>query len=156
MRVQDQLKDAVRAELAPLTGGVSAAIGKLTTFAYPPAVTRLDFEIFPDSGFPVRVFFMDADNCEYFTFVEGRATYPSPIAPELFELDHAAAKTLVNTFLDMDEGLPVYEIIAETIIAWFAECWKASASAAFALDAAIALHDSRDSFDLRQQRRVRR
>ncbi|MGI0035819.1 MAG: hypothetical protein ACRD98_08115, partial [Nitrososphaera sp.] len=118
--------DLVRQHLAKLEARLVAALRSLISHNYPPEVFALSFEVFSDtftSGFPARAFFMDRTNCEYFLYVNGEATYPSPIDPWLLDIDSTYPAEIEDDFLSRDPDLNTWDIATSEFISWFSECW---------------------------------
>lgn len=141
-------KSFVADRLEPLTPKVCEALQALISQPYPPEVSSLDFELFPDGftdGFPARVFFMDANNCEFFVSVEGHPRYPSDVDPGLVEIDHVYSVEEEEAFLarpgcDAIED-ELWDLSTETFMNWFARCWLEVGGQGFRLNASIMVHD---------------
>jgi hypothetical protein len=100
--LEKEFRGRVRQHLAKLEARLVAALSSLIGHSYPMEVFALSFEVFSNSfteGFPARAFFMDRTNCEYFLYVNGEATYPSPIDPELLDIDSTYPEELEDDFL---------------------------------------------------------
>jgi hypothetical protein len=66
-----------------------AVLRQLVEHEYPKEVVSIDFEVFTygfTEGFPVRAFFMDSTNSEYFVAIDGSYRYPSPVDPDLLHI----------------------------------------------------------------------
>lgn len=114
-------------------------------------MVSLEFEIFADGfiqGFPVRAFFMDAGNSEHFVYVNGEAQYPSPVEPELLEIEHVYPYELEEKYVNEDEDFDPWSIAIDELIQWFSECWKEMGGESFQLKANIASHDNDEVYNL--------
>ena len=154
MSVADEFKLRVTEHLEEHTDKLVDLLKHLVSFPHVPEVRSLDFEVFCDSftdRFPVRVYFMDADNCEYFIYENGKATYPCDVDPDLLGLDGAYGSELEEEFEERDPDLDIYTIAGEALIPWFARCWLAAGGADFPREAFIGLHDGLECFDLVKQ-----
>src|SRR5262245_28929592 len=110
--LKEEFRGVVRQHLAKLDARLVATLRSLIGHNYPPEVFALSFEIFSDSftsQFPARVFFMDRMNCEYFLYVNGEATYPSPIAPEILDIDRIYAEEVEDAFLSRGSDLNTWD-----------------------------------------------
>src|SRR5688500_9841923 len=88
--MEDRFRQVVRESLSRIENALVPVLGQLATYVYPDEVKVIDFEVFSDafsSQFPATAFFLDEANCEHFVEVDGKATYPSPVDPELFQID---------------------------------------------------------------------
>jgi hypothetical protein len=153
--IKEQFQEEVREYLDRLTDRIVPVLKQLVEYSYVPAVKSLDFEVFCDSfayAFPVRAFFMDEDNSEYFIYVDGKAQYPCPVDPGLLEIEGVYPAELEEMYFQQDEDLDIFTIAGETLIDWFAECWKEAGGLSFPLQAHIALHDDVRAFDLVNQK----
>ncbi len=152
--VKEQFQEEVRNHLDKLTDQLVPVLKQLVEYSYVPEVKSLDFEVFCDGfteGFPVRAFFMDEENCEYFIYVDGQAQYPGAIDPDLLEIESVYTVDLEEKYLEQDEDLDTFTAAGELLITWFAECWKKAGGLSFPLQARIALHDDTRAFDLVHQ-----
>ena len=143
---------AVREHLAKLDSLLVEALSLLVEHRYPPQVFALSFEVFSDgftSRFPVRAFFMDKSNTEYFVVADGLATYPSPIDPDLLAVRCVYPLELEEDAFQAEPELDTWQIATDELIPWFALCWQQAGGAAFQIEATIASHDSSREFDLR-------
>jgi hypothetical protein len=149
--LEKEFRGRVRRHFAKLEPTLVVALRSLIGHSYPAEVFALSFEVFSDSfteGFPARAFFMDRINCEYFLYVNGEATYPSPIDPELLDIDSTYPEELEDDFLSRDPDLNTWDIATSEFILWFSECWDKAGGARFSLVATIADHDSAEEFNL--------
>ena len=90
MSFEQEFTEKVDGYLAKLTDKLQPILKQLIEHDYPQEVATLAFEVFVDrfsSQFPVRVFFMDKDNTEYFVELDGKAAYPAPVNPNLLDID---------------------------------------------------------------------
>lgn len=140
----------VRSHLDDLSGQLVPVLKKLISYSYPEKVFTLSFEIFPDSftsQFPVRVFFMDNENCEHFEYIDGVAQYPSPVDPELLDVDKVYPDEVEEAFEGYEE-LDLWTLAAAETALWFYDCWKKAGGKRFGLGATIADHDSPEELNL--------
>lgn len=71
MEIEQEFREGVKGCLVQLTDKVIPLLQKLIRHDYPDEVVSLDFEVFTDGftqEFPVRAFFMDSDNTEFFLY----------------------------------------------------------------------------------------
>jgi hypothetical protein len=150
--VDERFKAAVTERLVVLDVSIVPILEALIRHPYPPEVVAVDFEVFSDGftqSFPVRAFFMDADRSEYFVYVDGEATYPSPVDPGLLDLPAGVfGEDLEAPFLAEDPRLDTFGLAGEALINWFARRWSAAGGASFSRQASIGLHDDSETFDL--------
>lgn len=149
--LKEEFRGLVRQHLTKLDARLVAALRSLISYNYPTEVFALSFEVFNDSfdsQFPARAFFMDRANCEFFLYVNGEATYPSPIDPELLDIDYIYPEEIEDGFLSRDPNLDTWDIATSEFIAWFSECWGKAGGERFSLFATIAEHDSPEEFNL--------
>ena len=114
-------------------------------------MVSLEFEVFVDGftqGFPVRAFFINIDNSEYFVDVDGKVQYPSLVDPSLLEIEHVYPYELEKEYRNKDEDIDLYTIATEELIKWFAECWNELGTESFRLRANIASHDYNNAYNL--------
>lgn len=151
MSFEQEFTEKVGGYLAKLTDELQPILKQLIEHDYPQEVVTLAFEVFVDrfsSQFPVRVFFMDKDNTEYFVELDGKATYPSPVNPSLLDIDHVYPDEFEEEYIDKDEDLDPWQIATNALIEWFSTCWIAAGGQSFKLNANIAPHDSHYEFNL--------
>src|SRR5262245_62531141 len=99
--LSDRFQAQVVAHLEPLTDKLIAVLGRLVGYPHVPEVDILEFEVFCDGFtqmFPVRAFFLDSQNCEYFIYRDGKAHYPCDVDPGLLELEQVYPATLEDEF----------------------------------------------------------
>lgn len=152
--VSRQFKATVRSHLDAHASDLVAVLGKLIQHPFVPEVRCVDFEVFCDgftSGFPVRAFFLDEDNTEYFVDVGGEPTYPCSVPPELLEIDGIYPQEVEERVYAVDPDLDYMTLAGQVAVAWFAECWKQAGGLQFPLRATIGLHDDSPRFDLVRQ-----
>lgn len=145
-------RKSVRNGLAKLDTEIASALSSLIAHEYPDEVFALSFEVFSDgftSGFPVRAFFMDRTNTEYFVMEDGKANYPSPVDPELIETECVYPEELEDELEVSSPDLDAWEIATDELIQWFGKHWQRSGGSAFPLIATIASHDSSREFNLK-------
>ena len=159
MSIEEEFKEKVAEHINRLTDDLMPVLKKLIKYDYPKEVDTLAFEIFVDgftSEFPVRAFFMDEDNSEYFIMVNGKAEYPSPVDPDLIKIDYVYPYKLEKEYTNKDETLDPWHIATNELIEWFSKCWLASGGKNFKLKTNIAPHDSNHEFDLKENKWVER
>ena len=141
----EEFKTKLLEGLYPLQTSLIAALKQIIEHRYPPEVVAVAFEVFPDTWsrrFPARAFFLDGSNNEHFIYVNGEATYPSPIDPGILDAPHIITSEYENSILARDPTLDTVSIGADEFIAWFALCWGKAGGTRFRLHATIADHDS--------------
>jgi hypothetical protein len=151
MSIEQEFKEQVIEHLEKLSDHLKPVLKELIEYDYPDEVDTLAFEIFVDgfsSEFPVRAFFMDKDNSEYFIYIDGKAEYPSPVDPDLLKIDQVYPYELEEEYTNKDESLDPWQIATNELIEWFSKCWQAAGGKTFKLKANIAPHDSNHEFDL--------
>ncbi len=124
---------------------------QLVNYSFPAEVVSLDFEVFPESftsGFPVRAFFMDAHNCEFFSYDGDKAQYPSPVDPGLLRIERVYEPGLEESLLANDPDADDYTLAGRALIPWFSRCWVDAGGLQFDRQARIGVHDDSESFDL--------
>lgn len=148
---EQAFQSQVRACLAPHRDHLSEVLGRLIQHRYPPEVAAIDFEVFSDgftTGFPVRAFFLDRYNNEFFQFIGGKAVYPCPVDPGLLELDYVYPEELEDELTSASpEGDP-WHLATEEFLVWFRSCWLSAGGNGFCLRATIAHHDSTEELNL--------
>jgi hypothetical protein len=153
MNIEEEFRENVAEHINRLTDDLVPVLKKLIEHDYPKEVETLAFEIFVDgfsSEFPVRVFFMDKDNSEYFIMNEGKAEYPSPVDPDLLDLDYVYPYELEEEYTSRDESLDPWNVATNELIEWFSKCWLSAGGKSFKLKASIAPHDSNHEFNLKE------
>ena len=151
---EHEFQDRVRQALEPHSSALVAVLHKLVAFEYPSGVASIDFEVFPEaftSGFPVRAFFVDAQNTEFFLYEAGHAQYPSPVDPGLLEIDHVYEIALEAALAASRPDSDPYTLAGRALIPWFSRCWTEAGGLRFARRAQIGLHDDLEAYDLVQQ-----
>lgn len=132
-----------------------AVLRQLVAHDYPPDVASVDFEVFPDgftSGFPVRAFFMDDSNSEFFVIEDGEARCPSSVDPGLLDISRVYEDSLEAELEGAVPDADSFTLAAEAVIPWFARCWAAAGGREFTRRAGISLHDDVRRYDLVQDR----
>ena len=127
---------------------------QIIEYDYPPEVASVDFEVFVDGftqGFPVRAFFMDESNSEFFVLKDGEAIYPSPVDPGLLDISRVYDDSLEEQLLAARSDADSYTLVGQALIPWFAYCWATAGGAGFLRRSGINLHDDLAVFDLVQQ-----
>lgn len=151
MSIEQEFKEKVIAHLEDLSEMLKPILKALIEYDYPKEVDTLAFEIFDDgfsSGFPVHVFFMDKNNSEHFIYVDGKAEYPSPVDPDLLNIEYVYPYELEEEYTSKDELFDPWHIATNEMIEWFSECWRSAGGQTFKLKANIAPHDSIHEFNL--------
>jgi hypothetical protein len=137
--------------LSSHTEALIHVLRQLVRHPYPPEVVHLAFEVFTDgfrSGFPVRVFFIDAENNEFFLYEDGEAKYPSSVDPGLLDIPSVYGEELEKELEEDDPEADFYTLAGEALVPWFSDCWQAAGGAGFSRAASIRLHDDVKFFDL--------
>lgn len=129
------------------------ALEHLIRYDYPQEVHALSFEVFPDSfagSFPARVFFMDASNNEFFVYIDGKAQYPSPIDPEILNIDGIYTGEEEDDIIEQCPSIEdkLWDIASREFIKWFSACWDKAGGQEFSRAATIACHDSDEELNL--------
>ena len=141
----------VRSSLVELDALLIPVLGALVSHQYPREIAALDFEIFSDgftSGFPVRAFFLDSRNSEFFVYFDGQATYPSPVDPALISIDCVYPVELEEQLEAESPGSDPWHIATKELLEWFVSCWQKAGGQRFPLAATIAHHDSSSELNL--------
>jgi hypothetical protein len=144
-------KEDVRSSLSRLDGQLIPVLEALVRHQYPPQVVALQFEVFSDGftcEFPVRAFFVDSKNCEFFLYVDGEATYPSPVDPGLLEIDCVYPVALEEKLESESPDSDAWRLATEELFSWFLSCWQNAGGREFPLGATISRHDFRSELDL--------
>ncbi|MEH6494089.1 hypothetical protein [Halopseudomonas sp.] len=147
-----EFKNGVESCLEALDSSIAPVLAQLVSHRYPPEVAGIEFEIFVDEftqGFPVRAFFLDLNNTEFFLYSAGRAEYPSPVDPELLNIPCVYPQEFEDTFTDDDEDFDPWSHATKALIGWFSKKWHDAGGADFGLRATIAAHDSAQEFNLK-------
>jgi hypothetical protein len=151
MDKETKFREGVIEHLNVYNGDIEEVLSQLLKHDYPSEVKSLDFEIFVDgfsNEFPVRAFFMDEDNSEFFIYKNGIAEYPSPVDPSLLNIPYVYSDDFENQFTENDDDFDPWSLATEELINWFSERWLAIGGASFKLNATIAPHDTIHVFDL--------
>ena len=151
MNIEQEFSAKVQEHLQALTASINPVLKELIEYNYPKEVVSLEFEIFADGftqGFPVRAFFMNANDSEHFVYVNGEAQYPSPVEPELLEIEHVYPYELEEKYINQDEDFDPWSIAIDKLIQWFSECWREMGGELFQLKANIAPHDNNQAYNL--------
>jgi hypothetical protein len=141
--------------LAPHGDALVSVLRHLVRHTYPREVESLAFEVFPDGftqGFPVRAFFLDANNTEFFVYENGEARYPSPVDLGLLNLERVYSHELEREIEAAVPDADYFTLAGEAFVAWFAKCWVNAGGLDRDLAANIRLHDDLRFYDLRSQR----
>lgn len=151
MTKEQEFRSGVRSLLENLDQDIEPVLVKLIAHSYPQEVVSIDFEIFTDGftqEFPVRAFFMDSSNSEFFVYVNGKAEYPSPVDPGLLNIPHVYPEEFEDAFTESDGEFDPWHHATEVLIDWFSEQWLKAGGSTFRLKATIAPHDSAHEFNL--------
>ena len=148
---EQEFQQLVRAGLAALDADLTRALASLVRHEYPTEVLALDFEVFSDGftrGFPVRAFFLDHQNSEFFIYVDGQATYPSPVDPGLLEIDCVYPEEIEEALTSASPESDPWHIATAELFDWFLACWRKAGGNSFRLLATLAHHDSSTELNL--------
>ena len=148
---EQKFQRLVRASLAALEPSLTPVLASLIGHKYPSEVVALDFEVFSDeftSGFPVRVFFLDRRNTEFFVWVDGKATYPSPVDPGLLDIDCVYPEEIEEELTIASPESDPWHIATNELFDWFMNCWRKAGGNNFRFAASIAHHDSTTELNL--------
>lgn len=151
MSIEQEFREKFQEHLDKLSLDIKLVLKELIEYSYPKEVVSLDFEIFADGftqGFPVRAFFMDSSNAEHFIYVDGQAKYPSPVDPELLDIEHVYPYEFEEQYTSQDDEFEPWGIATDELIKWFSECWKEMGGESFQLKANIAHHDNDQAYNL--------
>jgi hypothetical protein len=152
MSLENEFRSEVRPYLEKLTNELVPLLSQLVTYDYPKEVEALVFEVFYSGftrGFPVRVFFVDDEDSEFFVYENGEAQYPSPVDPGLLKIKQVYPYELEEQFSSRDEELDTYTQASVELIDWFAKCWNQAGGKHFSRTALITIHDDTKVLDLR-------
>ncbi len=152
LTIENEFRTKLRDGLRRIEAALIEALKQIIDYKYPPEVFAVCFEVFPDSwsnSFPVRTFFLDASNNEHFVYVDGEATYPSPIDPGLIEVSEILPYEFEISIRERDPGFDYFTASADEFIAWFAPCWNRAGGIDFPLLATVADHDSDRELNLK-------
>ena len=122
MSIEQEFREKVAGCLNALSVDIEPVLKALIEYEYPKEVVSLEFEVFVDGftqEFPVRAFFMDSDNSEYFVYVNGKAEYPSPVDPGLLKIDHVYPYELEEEYTTKDDTLDPWSIATNELVEWF-------------------------------------
>ena len=156
---EDHFQRLVRASLTALEAELTPVLGALIRYKYPDEVAAIDFEVFSDqftSGFPVRVFFLDRSNTEFFVDVGGKATYPSPVDPGLLQIDCVYPAEIEEELVAGNPNCDPWQIATAELIPWFVACWNKAGGSGFGMAATLAHHDSSTEVNLLSGKTQRR
>lgn len=151
MSIEQEFREKVQEYLDNLSRDIKPVLRELIEYDYPKEVVSLEFEVFVDGftqGFPVRTFFMDANNSEHFVYANGEAQYPSPVDPELLEIEHVYTYELEEQYTSQDDELEPLSVATDELIIWFSRCWREVGGESFKLKANIAPHDNDQAYNL--------
>jgi hypothetical protein len=152
--IEQKFRQSVCEHLTKLDAQLIEVLASLIQYHYPPQVFAICFEVFTDGftqEFPVRAFFMDHSNSEYFIVQDGEYRYPSPVDPGLLELDYVYPQALEDEFIAATD-LDAWEIATDELIYWFAQHWQQNGGTKFPLVATISTHDAAQEFNLKSQK----
>jgi hypothetical protein len=146
-----EFRRLVRARLGELDESLTRVLEKLITHKYPNEVVAVDFELFSDgftSGFPVRAYLVDQTNSEFFVCQNGREEYPSPVDPELLEIECVYPDEAEDQLTSADPEADPWHLASCEFFEWFLACWRKAGGRYFPLAATIAHHDSSTEINL--------
>jgi hypothetical protein len=89
--------------------------------------------------FPIRAFYMDNDNREVVTYVNGKAEYPSPVDPGLLDIPYVYPVELENSLVSECKEANSWGVAAEVMIEWFSKSWLSLGGDKFSLKATYLL-----------------
>ena len=87
---------------------------------------------------------MDAENSEFFLHVDGKASYPSPVDPDLLKIDHIYAAEEEEAFEDETGELDMWVVASDETIKWLSSCWMTAGGDRLPIRATIGVHDEND------------
>jgi hypothetical protein len=137
------------------TSALVPVLRQLINHEYPSEVVAVVFEVFAEdftSGFPVRAFFVDHKNSEFFLFERGEARYPCPVDPGLLDIPSVYDRSIEEEVLAANHEADSYTLAGKALIPWFAACWLAAGGSSFGRQATINLHDDAEVYDLVERR----
>ena len=152
MSAQKEFEREVDTHLQRLNDDIEDVLRQLIEQDYPEAVKGLAFEVFPDSftsEFPVKVFFMDKYNAQYFVFDQGKPEVPSDVPPELLDIDEVYPYELEDEYELKADDFDPWDVATHALIQWFSTRWQAAGGDKFALNACITPTDTMDDFNLK-------
>jgi hypothetical protein len=148
---ESDFRNEIRARLLQIEEKLIDVMHKIIAYQYPAEVHAIDFEVFTNSftlQFPARAFFLDKSNTEYFIYANGKAAYPSPVDPDLLEVENIYSEELEELFTIANPDADPWHIATSEFLPWFVSCWAKAGGDKFSLRASIALHDSSWEIDL--------
>lgn len=151
MNKEKEFRAGVRRYLDALDQSITPILSQLIAYRYPTEVVAIHFEVFGyefTRGFPVRAFFIDSSNSEFFVYVDGKAEYPSPVDPGLISISGVYPLEFEDPFIELDE-FDAWRVATEVLIGWFSEKWLSAGGANFELRATIAPHGGPNEFNLK-------
>ncbi|MGD0383912.1 MAG: hypothetical protein ABSA77_10345 [Thermoguttaceae bacterium] len=152
--VAQRFQDGVLSYLEPLTEKLINVLHRLIEYPFVPEVSCLAFEVFYDSFsefFPIRVFFLDEFNNEYFIHVNGQAEYPCDVNPGLLDIPSVYPHEFIKQFCAEDPNIDYFTLSSKALIPWFSKCWHIAGGGNFQRKAIIRIHDGSQYFDLIEQ-----
>jgi hypothetical protein len=153
MSIENEFRSEVRPHLERLTNDLVPILTQLVNYDFPREVVAIAFEVFYDgftSGFPVRAFFVDEDNSEFFVFDGDEANYPSPVDPGLLDIEQVYPEALDEKY-SRDDEFDIYTLASMELIDWFSGCWSKAGGKLFSRAAIISIHDDTQVFDLKTE-----
>lgn len=150
----DSYQQWIMGVLNRLSPALESQIRTILSYRFHPRVVLLDVEVFPDGlreGLPMRMFLIDAQNCE--TFHDDPAYFlPSSIG-FLDEITEVIPTNEVDRRSRYEAaGIDTVEIEMAALIDWFIACWMRAGGQQSTRPAYICRHDERESFDLRRMK----
>lgn len=153
MSIESKFRSEVRTHLQNFTNDLVPVLTQLVNYDFPREVAAIAFEVFYDGftrGFPVRAFFVDEDNSEFFVFDGDQASYPSPVDPGLLNIEQVYPETFENKYSQYEQ-LDTYTLASLELIDWFTGCWNNAGGKHFSRVAVISIHDDTQVFDLKTE-----
>ncbi len=147
----DSYKRWIRSQLDRLSPALEQQLRTILSARFHPRVVLLDTEVFPDGlryGIPMRMFQIDAHNCEVFH------DDPAYLLPSSIGILEEIPEVIPHAESDRQQryeeaGVDTSQIESATLLEWFAACWVAAGGQQCPLPAYVCYHDDRESFDLR-------
>jgi hypothetical protein len=152
--VEYRFRAGVRDHLAVLSDELTHVLRQLVEYPFPEEVQTLWFEVFLDGfteEFPIRVFFLDADDNEYFVEKDGKSEYPCDVDPDLISTEGVFTREFEESFTKLDTQLDPFMTAFEEAVPWFSACWDRAGGANFEREASIGPHDDINRFDLKSK-----
>ncbi len=152
MSIENEFRSEVRGHLEKLTAEMVPVLATLVAYEFPEEVAALVFEVFPGGftyRFPVRTFFLDEDNSEFFVYEGDKAAYPSPVDPDLLDIERVYPDELPARYLAAAQDMDTQTLAGVELIDWFSKCWDEAGGGHFSRLAIILMHEDIKVFDLK-------